>query len=145
MNAYADTGLLVSLYGQDDNSVEARALAERHRPTFLLTAFGEAEFANACQLRVFRKQWTRQQARAVYEDFRSDLREGVLRVEELRPEVWNLAATLSQRYTANLGTRALDVLHVAMALALDPEAFCTFDERQRKLARAKGLRVLPRK
>lgn len=37
----------------------------------------------------------------------------------------------------------LDGLHVATALLLKPEAFFSFDERQRKLARAAGLRVLP--
>jgi predicted nucleic acid-binding protein len=51
---------------------------------------------------------------------------------------------LSLRHSAKFGTRTLDLLHVASALILKPEVFYTFDERQRKLARAQQLRVLPR-
>ena len=58
MIAYADTGFLVSLYGQDSNSATATTLV-RSKPVFLLTSLGEAEFINAVELRVFRKEWTR--------------------------------------------------------------------------------------
>jgi hypothetical protein len=143
MNAYADTGLLISLYGRDGNSGDAWLLAERHHPNFLLTGFGEAEFANACQLRVFRKQWTPFEAGIVRETFFSDVRAGVFQMEDLPTQTWRMVETLSEQHTAEFGTRMLDVLHVAMALLLKPEAFCSFDERQRTLARAKGLHVLP--
>ena len=143
MNVYADTGLLISLYGQDANSGSALSLTQRHRPTFLLTGFGEAEFANACRLCVFRRQWTSSEARLVSETFRSDVHAGVFRWEDMPAQVWTLAETLSKRYAAALGMRMLDVLHVALALLLKPEAFCSLDQRQRKLARAAGLRVLP--
>ena len=43
MIAYADTGFLVSLYGQDNHSAAATALV-RSKPVFILTALGEAEF-----------------------------------------------------------------------------------------------------
>jgi hypothetical protein len=42
-----------------------------------------------------------------------------------------------------LGTRILDVLHVALALSFQPDVFFTFDRRQWKLAKAVGLHVLP--
>jgi hypothetical protein len=143
MNAYADTGLLISLYGQDANSGSARSLTQRHQPTFLVTAFGEAEFTNACQLCVFRRQWTSSEARVVRETFRSDIHAGVFQLEDVPVQAWSLAETLSEQHAAALGTRMLDVLHVAIALLLNPEAFCSLDQRQRKLARAAGLRVLP--
>ena len=57
--------------------------------------------------------------------------------------MWNLTEALSDQHTPTLGTRMLDVLHVAIALLLKPEAFYSFDERQRRLAQANGLRVLP--
>jgi predicted nucleic acid-binding protein len=49
-------------------------------------------------------------------------------------------------HTPSLGCRTLDVLHVASALELAKTGFLTFDTRQRKLARAAGLRLveLPR-
>jgi predicted nucleic acid-binding protein len=142
LRAYADTGFLVSLYGEDDLSDAATPLV-RPGLIFILTPFGEAEFANALQLRIFRRQWTLAEARAVHDRFRFHVAAGVFQIEELRPEIWPLAMTLSRRYSAKLGTRTLDVLHVASALILKPDVFLTFDERQRKLARAEGLRVLP--
>lgn len=143
MNAYADTSFLISLYGRDVNSAKANAVIEAHQPTFLLTPFGEAEFANACEFRVFLKLWTAAQAHAVRNRFLSHVGGGVFQVEELKPEAWRMAIMLSRRHTPKLGTRTLDVVHVATALVLKPDAFCTFDERQRKLAKAERLRVLP--
>ncbi len=66
MNAYADTSFLISLYGRDVHSPKADAVIERHHPIFFLTPFGEAEFANACEFRVFLTLWTAAQARAVH-------------------------------------------------------------------------------
>ena len=43
--------------------------------------------------------------------------------------------------TPRLGTRTLDVLHVVSALALQADAFYTFDTRQVKLAAADVLLV----
>ena len=142
MIAYADTGFLVSLYGQDNHSATASALI-KSKPVFLLTPLGELEFANALQLQVFRRQWTRRQARLVQEQFAQHQALGVFRAEPLGPEIWAKALTLSRRLSAKLGTRTLDVLHVAAALLLKPDVFYSFDERQRKLARAERLRVLP--
>ena len=48
---------------------------------------------------------------------------------------------LAREHTAALGTRSLDVLHVAAALALRERNFVTGDDRQAKLAAAVGLRV----
>lgn len=143
MNAYADTSLLISLYGRDANTFAAVSLARNHRPTFFLTPFGEAEFTNAIEVRIFQGQWTRAEAQTMQDRFRFHLSAGVFQLQELSPEIWPLAMTLSRRHSAKLGTRTLDVLHVASALILKPDAFLTFDERQRKLARAEGLRVLP--
>jgi predicted nucleic acid-binding protein len=140
--AYADTGFLISLYGEDDLSAAASALV-KSRPVFILTPFGEVEFSNALELRVFRQQWTRREARAVHELFRSHQRAGVFQVEELRSEVWEAALSLSRRRTAKLGSRTLDLLHVAAVLVYKPDVFFTFDERQRKLAKAERLRILP--
>lgn len=113
------------------------------RPVLLLTALGEAEFTNALELRVFRKEWTRREARLVRESFSQHMAAGIFRVEPLLPETWEKALVLARRHSANLGTRTLDLLHVAAAIVLRAEVLYSFDERQRKLARAERLRVLP--
>lgn len=142
MIAYADTGFLVSLYGQDANSAIATTLV-RSKPVFLLTPLGEAEFTNAVGLRVFRKEWTRREARSVNDLFLQHQAAGVFRVAPLGSDIWEKALTLSRHHTAKLGTRTLDLLHVAAALVLKPDVFYTFDNRQRKLARTQRLRILP--
>ena len=142
MIAYADTGFLVSLYGQNDHSAAATALV-RSKPVFILTALGEAEFTNALELRVFRKEWRRREARLVHELFLQHQAAGIFRAQPLTSEVWEKALVLAQRYSAKLGTRTLDLLHVASVLILRPDVFYTFDKRQQRLAKAERLRVLP--
>ena len=53
------------------------------------------------------------------------------------------ARELSDRHTAKLGTRSLDLLHVAAAILMNVESFYTFDERQRQAAVSEGLTVFP--
>ena len=143
MIAYADTGFLVSLYGQDGHSPAATALV-KSKPILMLTPLGEAEFTNAIELRVFRKEWTKWEARSVHQLFLDHCAAGLFRSEALSSDVWDQATALARRYSAKFGSRTLDILHVASALILKPDAFYTFDKRQRKLAEAEQLRVLPR-
>lgn len=52
------------------------------------------------------------------------------------------AVQLGLAHTELIGARAIDLLHVACALALESELFVTTDERQARLARAERLKVL---
>jgi predicted nucleic acid-binding protein len=140
--AYADTGFLVSLYGQDDLS-EAAAELVKSKPVFVLTALGEAEFLTALELRVFRKEWTRREARRVRDLFLQHQAAGVFRPAPLGSEIWEMTMALGRRYSSKLGARTLDLLHVASAIQLKPDVFYSFDKRQRKLARAERLPTLP--
>jgi hypothetical protein len=76
-------------------------------------------------------------------DFNADFASGHLRQADI---LWraalNRAAELSQLHTPELGTRSLDVLHVACAVELQLSHFLTFDIRQSKLAAVAGLKVL---
>ena len=64
-----------------------------------------------------------------------------------KPDLWEKlvqeAESLAEHHTPVLGTRSLDILHVAAALVLGATEFCTFDTRQGKLAKATGLHVQP--
>ncbi|MCP5542890.1 MAG: PIN domain-containing protein [Akkermansiaceae bacterium] len=51
------------------------------------------------------------------------------------------AERLSATHSEKLGTRSLDILHVAAALVLGSTVFFTFDKRQAKLGKAAGLKV----
>lgn len=142
MIAYADTGFLISAYGRDAHSAAAISLLAS-KPVLLLTPFGEAEFMNAVELLIFRKDWKPSEARAVRESFLQHQAGGVYQAEPLGPEIWQRALMLSRRHSATLGTRTLDILHVASGRVLRADAFYTFDKRQARLARGEGLRVFP--
>jgi len=57
-------------------------------------------------------------------------------------KVQQKATELSRQHTPILGTRTLDVLHVASAQILGMRSFATYDERQSALAKAVGFRVV---
>ncbi len=54
MNAYADTGFVVSLYREESTSARAAALMARQTASVRLSQLGELEFRNALHLAVFR-------------------------------------------------------------------------------------------
>jgi predicted nucleic acid-binding protein len=58
-------------------------------------------------------------------------------------ELHEKARQLSDRYTPTLGTRSLDLLHIAAALVLGAKEFFSFDDKQRKAAAGEGLKVKP--
>jgi predicted nucleic acid-binding protein len=142
MKAYPDTSFLFSLYLRDSNARSALAVAEGLRPVFVLSPLHDLELNNAIELAVFRKAITARQAVAARNDFEQDVAHWTL--NPLPIDVFGRAVALARRHTARHGTRSLGILHVSAAMALGAEAFLTFDRRQRRLAKAEGLRVLPR-
>lgn len=141
MTAYADTSFLVSLYTPDVNSLEAASRMRRMALPVITTRFGELELANALQLRLFRRELLAANTRAAYAAFHDDVTAGILVIKPMSEEVYSQARRLAQRWTRTLGSRTLDIIHVASAMALGAEAFHTFDERQRRLAKAAKLTV----
>ena len=48
-----------------------------------------------------------------------------------------------EKHAATEGQRTIDLLHVALAFECGAKTFLSFDTRQRKLAKAAGLKVKP--
>jgi predicted nucleic acid-binding protein len=110
-------------------------------PVVWLTPFHVAEWTHAVEQQVFRQVASRSEADRVYERFQQH-RDSGLWVEVALPEsAFDVCAQLARRHGARLGLRTLDTLHVASALELKAERFWTFDERQKRLARAVGLKT----
>lgn len=107
----------------------------------LVSTVGELEVVNALGLRVFRKAVSAAQAQASLDNFEKDLRDGVFQLRQLSEQTFDRARQLSWQTTARLGTRTADLLHVAAALELGADWLYSFDNQQRKLARAVRLRV----
>ena len=140
MSTYADTSFFVSLYIPDRHSHEAgRRMASN--PALWLTPLHMAEWTHAIEQHVFRRLVSRSEADRLRERFQQH-RESRLWIEVALPEsAFDLCARLGLRHGARLGLRTLDTLHVASALELRAERFWTFDERQKRLARAVGLKT----
>lgn len=142
MTGYADTSFLISLYLPDVHSPAAWA-AMKSRPHLYLTPLHELELVNAIQLAVFRKFIRSTQAKSVFRYFEQD-RSSVFELTPMPIESYARAEQLARRRTSSLGARSLDILQVATALILKPDVFFSFDDRQRRLAKAERLCVLPR-
>jgi len=142
MMTYTDTGFLCSLYSHDALSQKAAAAMTRiqGQPAFLW--IHQLEFRNALRLRVFRKEITPAQRDASLNLLLADLASGVLvHADVPHHAIMVEAERLSASHSEKLGTRSLDILHVAAAVVLGAKEFHTFDARQSKLAKAAGLKV----
>lgn len=135
---YLDTGCLLKLYYPEPESPAVAKLVSGEVIAFLLVH--HLEFANALELKVFRKEAKPVQVRATHALLEADVRAGTLH----RPAVsWEDlladANRLAKMHTSTVGCRSLDVLHCAAARSLSATSFITTDARQRRLATAIGL------
>ncbi len=138
---YTESSFLISLYSPDSHTASAAAAMSTLRGPVIVTALVEFEVMNALQQRVFWKQVTALESRKSTEDFKGDLRNRVLQFEGLPESMFVRARQIAERTTASLGTRSIDLLHVACALELGAAWLYSFDERQRKLAHTMRLKV----
>lgn len=140
---YVDPSALARLYIHQAASREMAAWRAKHQGTLTVTHHGRTEIINAICRAAFLGQFDLHLLATTLEEFSSDFTCGHFRQADI---LWraalNRAAELSQLHTPRLGTRSLDVLHVACALELKLSHFLTFDIRQRQLAQAAGLKAL---
>lgn len=142
MNAYADTGFVVSLYKAETTSAAAASMMSRLQAPVWLSPLGELELHNAFQLSIFRGEIDASTATRKKQLFADDLSKGIFIIQPVpAATLYPKAIELAARHSATLGTRSLDLMHVAAALILEADFFLSFDERQRKAAEAEGMRV----
>ena len=142
MTSYADTGFLCSLYAPDAHTARAARRMQRQALPLPITWLHQLEFRNALRLRVFRREITARERDASLNIMLADVAAGVL--VGAAPDLGDTmleAERLSALHSERLGTRSLDVLHVAAAMVLGLPEFLSFDRRQASLARAAGLRA----
>jgi predicted nucleic acid-binding protein len=140
---YIDSSALRQLYVHDVHSAEMAAWRFKHPGLLGLTRFGRIELINSIASAVFRRDIPETAFHAFVLELATDLMEGRLQLIDVPwRAVLDRGAGLSQQHTPTLGTRSLDVLHVASALELNARYFVTYDERQAKLAGACGLKVV---
>ena len=140
---YADPSALLKLYVHQPESARISAWRARVRGPLPVTHHGRVEIINGICLTAFRKYITLEAMADALDSFEEDFGEGRYAQADL---LWRAAllraGNLSRKHTAVLGSRSLDVLHVASALELKLKNFLTFDLRQRKLAQAAGMKLV---
>lgn len=142
MKAYFDTSIITKWYLPEPDSTAALRIRARFSPPAMLTHLHRLELLTAWELKAFRRELSKHIIGQAWSHVESDIAAGIweLPVYDLA-DVFSAAETLSRRHSATLGTRTLDILHVAAAAVLGAGTFVTADIRQAKLARAAGMRV----
>ena len=108
---YLDTGFALKRYVQEPNSPVAKAALLAYSPPLLLADILEMELVNALHGKVHRHEMTESERDQCLVGFQADIAAGFWRRASLRQRV----CALSEKHTATLGTRTLDLLHVAAA------------------------------
>lgn len=144
MSATADSSLIVPLYLQEPSSALADAACLSVAPPIRLSEWHRVEVASAFQRAVKTGRITDAQAALLWQDFTSDIASGRFEIVAVdHAAVLARALMLTQKHTATLGARTLDLIHVATALEIGVTDFLSLDNRQRQAATAEGLNVLP--
>ncbi len=141
---YADTGVMVKGYVFESDSEAAIRILNTLGEVLLYSHLHAIEIPNAIRLKRFRGEISKAQETAAIRAFLSDIESGVLTPCEYElPAVFLLAERLSGKHSAVIGSRSLDLLHVAAALESGATHFASLDHRQREIASLSGLEVIP--
>lgn len=140
---YVDPSALTLLYLHQPRSREMVLWRHKISGVLPVTHHGRSEVVNAISQAAFRQSIDLETAKQAQDDFAADFTNGHLEQADI---LWrgalNHAMTLSRQFTPKLGTRSLDVLHVACALELKLRYFLSFDEKQQKLAAECKLKLV---
>lgn len=148
MISFPDTSFLCSFYREQVHSSRADAWMETRTTSLPVSTLLLLEFRQSTrfQVRLHRLDRTRgfaeREAQGILQNLQSDLTNGILELLPVDwPDVHQTAERLSATHTIARGHRFADILHVATAIHLAASEFLTFDENQRHLAEAEGLKV----
>jgi len=142
---YCDSSFLTSLFvATDVFNPAARKEAAKFMLAIPYTLLNELELLNALRRGLGDGSLDGASHDAILRDIKTDEADGLLeRVPLNQIKLYEKALDLSKKHTPTLACRSLDILHVASALVLGARKFASFDRRQRKLAAAVSLPLLP--
>jgi predicted nucleic acid-binding protein len=144
MDVYFDSAIIVKLYVREATSPDAIRLVGACVAPYWLTQWQALEVKNAIRLKAFRHEITGEEMKQSIAAFERDIVTGRWqRPAYAAATVEQKADELSASYSATLGCRTLDIIHVAAALVIGAREFVTFDGRQGAVAKQAGLAVKP--
>ncbi len=152
MRVYADSSFILRLVTGEHGAEAAAAEYRRlQRPVMIYLPLHALEVENGIRQRAFHErrvlpsgQRTRIQRErdAALARLSGFIKRGALTEASLDMDLaFDRARQLSSAHTDRLGSRAIDLLHVACALLLNTEIFLTCDLRQHDLAKLAGLQA----
>lgn len=149
MKCHADSSFLAQLLVRDFASEASFACYRRlGRPCLPYTALHDLEVSNGLRARIFTASTAAGRSAA-----RRECAEGMRRIGHYFASRcfsrttfdWEAAMSeargISASHTEKIGARALDVLHVSIAVVLNVDVFLTCDKRQARLAKQIGFSV----
>ena len=143
-DAYPDSSFLVALHHADKHGPTARSFLAKRRFPLIFTPLHRIEVRNALRNVTARGDMTSSELHLAFRQLDEDLSDGVLVHAPVEwTDVFRRADALSETHAIREGQRTIDLLHVAIALEAKARTFLSFDNRQRKLAKAAGLEVKP--
>jgi predicted nucleic acid-binding protein len=142
---YCDSSFLLALLlPRDFFHHYATPLAARFTESIPYTLLAELEVSNTIRRALREGSITRAEHDAAFRQIEADLAHGILARRDIpQSEHYRKARELSKRHTPEIPARSLDILQTAAALLIGADSIHTFDERQRQLAKASGLKVFP--
>jgi predicted nucleic acid-binding protein len=143
LKAYADSSFIVALYLQQQSSPVAAAFMQQHDAALPFTPWHRLEVRNAIRLAMFHRVIDSHQSKTQLKQMDADLREETLIVHA--PIDWVAILREAEKsgaaHNESIGCRSADLFHIAAAMEWGADYFLTFDERQKKMAKAVGLTV----
>ncbi|PYL22653.1 MAG: hypothetical protein DMF44_10300 [Verrucomicrobia bacterium] len=144
LQTYPDSSFLFSLVAKDRHTTEASHYIARAGDALYFTPLHRVEVRNLLRNAAGRKEITDLECRAAFRLIENRLREELFVHAAVEwTNVFRRADELSEEHAPKAGQRTIDLLHVAIALDFRATTFLSLDQRQRRLARAAGLRVCP--
>ena len=139
---YVDTSVIVKLYIREEYSRGASAWLKKNNEAVPLTSFHELELINAIHLKQFRAEITPDETRLIMSRCEVHETNGIFYRPQLDwSAIFSHAIDLSKMHSVDIGSRSLDILHVASALSMNADRFLTLDDRQTRLAALAGLKI----
>ena len=144
MSAYADSSFLLKLYIREPETMAAWQVVNSRQGPLSFTNLLRLEMTNGIRRCAASRKISKTQAARALRLLRAHLQSPLYaRAVVHWDSIYRRALRLSRKHAETLHVRSLDLLHVATALEIGATEFLSFDDRQRRTARAEGLNVLP--
>ena len=141
---FTDASFLVSFFAHDDCSPKAVRWWLQSNAVLTASRLVLFEAENSIRTMPLEAKCNAAEATWAVEKMKRAIAEGLIEVREPRMRrLYPAALRLRIYHSANKRFGAMDILHVATALHLGAGEFVSFDTRQRDLAEAEGMKVLP--